>query len=86
LLDEFTLLLNGLSQAVEALGKLASAESVPELLALARRPGVNLTAIWALGSIGDKQAVPLLTDLLESDDEYVRYNAFRALKMIAGEG
>ena len=43
---------------------------------------IPLNAIWALGFIGDSQAMPLLTRLRESDDPYISWNADQALKSL----
>lgn len=74
-------------RATEALGRMKASKA---LEAVARRledeeAQVKLTAIWALGNMADRRAVPLLTALVDSSDEYVRYNARRALQRI-GEG
>jgi len=60
-----------------------SKDSVPLLIEMAATPGdVQLAVIWALGKIGDKRAVPILTRLSKDADKYVVYNATQALKRI----
>jgi HEAT repeat protein len=68
--------------AIETLGKLRDPRAVPVLVAEIQGTNVSLVALWALGSIGDTDAIPPLSDLLSADDTYVRYNARRALERI----
>ena len=67
---------------VEALGKVKDPEAVDPLISVLNDEDVQLAAIWALGNIGDKRAVPVLTGLLSSPDKYVRYNVVQSLKRI----
>lgn len=71
--------------AIEALGKIKDPHAVQPLLNTLSDTGTRLFAIWALGNIGDKGAIPALTKLLGDDDKYVRYNASNALKKIGLE-
>jgi len=71
--------------AVDALGVLADPRAVPALIAYVkdRQPGdFPLNALWALGNIGDHQAVPILARLREHSDPYVVYNAETALRRL----
>ncbi len=71
--------------ATYALGQLGpkAADAVPALMALLEDTQqyeyVRGAAAWALGRIGDRQAVPLLTETLESKHVSVRRNAPLAL-------
>ena len=67
---------------VEALGKIRDPKASKPLINILSDKDVQRTAIRALGSIGDKSAVPALTKLLDDPDEYVSYNAAQALKQI----
>lgn len=72
--------------AVDALGRLKDPQAVPVLLAYIETcrddPSrtVPLNAIWALGFIGDSQALDLLSELREDSDTYISWNAEQALK------
>ena len=71
--------------AVETLARLGDPQAVPDLVEYVdgRRHGrVPLNAIWALGVLGDAQALPLLATLREHEDPYVVYNACNALREI----
>jgi len=70
--------------ACNALGKIKSPGAVEPLLGVAgvEDRDVRLFAIWALGSIGDEKAIPLLTKLVSDPDKYLSYNARQALKTI----
>lgn len=77
------------TKTVEALGKLQAREAVPALVGCiqseqkqAEDERLLLTAIWALGNIGDPAACTPLSRLLSSDDAFVRYNAAQALKKL----
>lgn len=82
-----------LKAAIESLGKLQVVEAVPVLSKMLQpEPGnlilsedVELEIIWALGFIGDKAAVPVLSGLLNAEDEFIRYNAYQALSQIANQ-
>ena len=68
--------------ACNALGMIKNAKAVEPLIGILQNKNVRLTAIWALGSIGDKSAVPALTRLLDDKDKYVSSNSAKALKKI----
>ncbi|GAJ05579.1 unnamed protein product, partial [marine sediment metagenome] len=71
--------------ACDALGKIKDPKAVKPLLNILNdknNKDIQLTAIWALGSIGDNSAIPALTKLLDDQDNYVRYNAAKALSKI----
>ena len=73
------------SAAIDALGVLADGRAVGPLLALLEnhQPGdYPLNAIWALGNIGDPQAIPLLSRLREHPNPYVVFNAESALRKL----
>jgi HEAT repeat protein len=69
-------------QAVETLGKLKDKQAVPALLELLDSETNKYPIIWSLGEIGDQSAVPALNRLLSDEDQYVRYNADKALSKI----
>ena len=69
-------------QAVESLGKARCREALPALVQLLKDDKSKYCVIWALGELGDTRAIPALNPLLESDDQYARYNARRALAKI----
>ena len=74
--------------AVDALGRMKDPQAVPTLIAYVETcrddpsRSVPLNAIWALGFIGDAQALTLLSELRESPDNYVAWNADQALKSL----
>ena len=70
--------------ATTALARLGDARAVPVLVRHleARRDAPPLDAIWALGEIGDPNAVAILSELRRSGDAYVSYNASKALARI----
>ncbi|MEC7240486.1 MAG: HEAT repeat domain-containing protein [Myxococcota bacterium] len=71
--------------AIDALGVLADPRAVAPLIAVLqnRQPGdYPLNAIWALGNIGDPQAIPLLSQLREHPNPYVVFNAESALRKL----
>ena len=70
--------------AITALARLGDARAVPVLVRHldARRDAPPLDAIWALGEIGDRSAVAILSELRRSGDVYVSYNASKALARI----
>jgi HEAT repeat protein len=77
-----------------ALGRLRSAEAVPDLLAAARPAlaegqgadaDTRVYAIWALGAIGDARAVPELTSLAGDGDPGIRKAAAHALGAFPGD-
>jgi HEAT repeat protein len=71
-------------EIVDALGRLGDRQAVPTLLAYlearADEPPVN--AIWALGNLGDPQALDALSLLRVSENVYVAYNANVALRKL----
>lgn len=69
-------------EAVTALGKLKNPEAIPPLIRHLVDEEIELALIWATGNIGDKSAIPVLNELMASDDPYIRYNASRALSKI----
>ena len=68
--------------ACDALGMIKNAKAAGHLIRILQDEDIRLTAIWALGNIGDKNAVPALTTLLDDKDKYVSSNAAKALKKI----
>jgi hypothetical protein len=70
--------------AVEAIGKIKNPQAIKTLINLLENQDLRLTVIWALGNIGDYSAVPVMTELLDDEDKFVRYNAAQALKKIGG--
>jgi hypothetical protein len=67
--------------AAECLGRLGDPAGGPALLAFVesqKRPPLN--AIWALGQIGDASAIPVLSELQNSTDDHVAWNATEALR------
>jgi HEAT repeat protein len=68
--------------AVEALGKIKDPKAVKPLINVLNNKDIKITALWAIGNIGDKSAIPHLTKLFDDQDEYVRYNASQSLKKI----
>ncbi len=77
-----------------ALGRLGSAEAVPDLLAAVRPtggdeqagdPDTRIYAIWALGAIGDARAVPELVSLTGDVDPGIRKAAVHALGGYPGD-
>lgn len=74
-------------KAIETLGKIRDKRAVPALASIleqkdSRSDRELLTAIWALGNIGDKSAEQILISLIDEDTKYVRYNVERALSRI----
>lgn len=69
-------------QAVETLAKLKTKGALDALVQLLHEENNKLPIIWALGEIGSPKAIPTLNDLLESDNQYVRYNAQQALEKL----
>jgi len=68
--------------AVEVLGKTKSREALPALVELLEQQTEKYPVIWAIGEIGDQEAIPHLDHLLASEDKYETYNAYRALAKI----
>lgn len=73
------------AQAIEALGKTRNAKASTPLVKLLEEEKEKYAIIWALGEIEDPGAIPALNRLLASEDDYVRYNASRALAKIRTE-
>ena len=74
--------------AIERLVNKGAALAVPHLVSLTERtksPGVREKLAWALGVIGDPQAVPTLINILQSDthNRHARRAAAEALGKIA---
>jgi len=68
--------------AIVAMTKIRAPEFVAPLAAAAQAGDSRLSAIWALGALGEPGAVPVLSELLQDPDKYVRYNARQALKRL----
>ena len=71
--------------AVDALGVLKDSRAVPSLIAYIKAPPPGefpLNAVWALGNIGDHQAIPVLSSLRQNENPYVVYNAEVALRRL----
>jgi HEAT repeat protein len=69
-------------EATEALGKTRNKKALAPLVKLLDEEKDAYTVLWALGEIGDERAIPTLNAFLASDDQYLRYNAYRALAKI----
>ena len=71
-------------EIVDALGRLGDRQAVPTLLAYieARPEAPPVNAIWALGNLGDPQALEALSLLRLSENTYVAYNANVALRKL----
>ena len=67
---------------VEALGMIGDVRAVQPLIEQAKQTNVQLTAIWALGNLRCQESIAALTELLKSDDKFVRYNARQSLKRL----
>ena len=70
------------NEAIRVLGSIKDPRAVRPLLDILYDKDVQLTVIWALGNIGEKSTVPVLTRLLSHEDKFVRYNAAQSLKKI----
>jgi hypothetical protein len=72
-------------EAVEAAGNWELAAAWPHIVALVQDPGVPkpllLAAIGAIGSIRPAEALPILMDLFDSDDEEIAEAAHEAIAM-----
>ncbi|MBN1842122.1 MAG: HEAT repeat domain-containing protein [Deltaproteobacteria bacterium] len=68
---------------ISTLAKLKARAASKPLVDLLEQETGKYTIIWALGEIGDPDAVKTLNRLLASDDKYVKYNAQQALAKIA---
>ncbi len=68
--------------AIRVLGSIKDPRAVRPLLDILYDKDVQLTVIWALGNIGSKSAIPVLTRLLSDEDKFVRYNTAQSLKKI----
>ena len=68
--------------AVEALGKTKNKKGLRALVKLLEQRTDKYPIIWALGEIGHPGAIRHLDQLLDSEDKYVTYNAYRALAKI----
>lgn len=67
--------------AAECLGRLGDPAGGPALLAFVEGQSTPpLNAIWALGQIGDASAIPVLSELQNSVDDHVAWNATQALR------
>ena len=73
------------AKAVQVLAGIDGEEVTPALLKALQREKHNYSVIWALGERGDDRAIPELNRLLASEDQYVSYNAYRALEKIAAK-
>jgi HEAT repeat protein len=71
-----------LRELIDALGRLGDADAVPVLIAYIeanKEPKPPLNAIWALGFLEDNESLALLSELAEHPDNYVAWNARKAL-------
>jgi HEAT repeat protein len=69
--------------AIDAIGRIGDESAVEPLLEYVERATVPpLNAIWALGNLGSTNAIPLLSTLRESENQYVAYNADTALRKL----
>jgi hypothetical protein len=73
------------AKAVQVLAGIGGESATSALIEVLQRENHNYSVIWALGERGDDRAVPELNRLLASEDEYVSYNAYRALEKIAAK-
>jgi HEAT repeat protein len=75
-----------LDSEVEALGRIRSKASLPLLLTAAGQPelpSVDRQRIaWALGRLGDDQAVPVLVRWMRGDDHYLKEASLSALESL----
>ena len=70
-------------QAIETLARIRNREVSAVLIdMLGEQKAERYTIIWALGEIGDPDAIPTLNRLVASEDKYERYNACNALEKI----
>lgn len=73
-------------RAVEIVAKAGDRALVPVLASWLqddqRDAKEKYAVIWALGELGAQESVSILERLLDSDDKYVRYNAYRSLSKI----
>ena len=85
-LEESIAARQSLDAEVESLGRRRSKASLPLLLSAAGRPGVSSAdrqrIAWALGRIGDDQAVPILTGWMRGQDYQLKEFALGALERI----
>jgi HEAT repeat protein len=71
--------------AIDALGRFKDPQSVPLLMEYIENcraesdRSIPFNAIWALGFIGDHRALALLSELHQSSDTYIAWNASQAL-------
>jgi len=75
---------------IEALGKIEDPKAVKPIADLLtnnalRNGAARITAIWALGNIGDRNAIPILTRLSGESDRFIAANASIALKQIGAK-
>jgi len=68
--------------AAKILGNVGTAHSVYPLMRALDDPVVCPTAVDALGMLGDKRAIPVLKELLNSEDEFIKMLTSRALKKL----
>jgi HEAT repeat protein len=75
-----------LDAEVEALGHIRSKASLPLLLTAAGQPELpsadRQRIAWALGRLGDDQAVPVLVRWMRSDDHYLKEASLSALETL----
>jgi len=70
--------------AIEVIGKTKQLKAVDALIKLlGRTMDQDYAVLWALGEIGGDKALPVLNRMAFSDNEYLRYNAFKALSKIS---
>ena len=69
-------------EAVASLGKIGDPRGLEPLAAVLNDSELRAPAIWALGAIGDRRAVPLLKPLVDDPDSAVRLIARRALRSL----
>lgn len=70
--------------AIDTLARTGDPVAAPAIMAAISRHYVDppLNAVWALGQLGDRDAIVLLARLRAHSDPWVRYNATEALREI----
>jgi len=63
------------NHCISALGKMRNPDAIPTLIKALKVHGTNSRAIWALGNIGDMQAVAPLVKLMKKDTKWTLIEA-----------
>jgi len=72
-------------EAVWCLGMIGDENATLHLLEMLDTGELVLEVISSLGSIGDKRVVPALSRLMDSNDKFVKFNAYQSLRKIGKE-